>query len=77
MAKEQRDAAGVKKSRIQTIHRMIEGAGQVPLGRFLATVEYQHGLSRATTRRYLATLEELGFIRIDEAMDRIQEVVTK
>ena len=77
MAKEQRDAAGVKKTRIQTIHRMIEGAGQVPLGRFLATVEYQTGLSRATTRRYLATLEELGFIMVDVNADLIREVVNE
>lgn len=75
MAREQRDAAGVKKSRIQKIHRMIQGAGEIPLGRFLATVEYQDGLSRKTTRRYLATLEELNLIIVDEPADLIREAI--
>lgn len=75
MVREQRDAAGVKKTRIQRIHKMIQGAGEVPLGRFLATVEYQHGLSRVTTRKYLATLEELDLIKVDEASDLIREVL--
>ena len=74
MVGEQKDAAGVKRSRIQKIHRMIQGAGEIPLGRFLATVEYQDGLSRKTTRRYLSTLEELNFILVDEPADLIREV---
>ena len=75
MVREQRDAAGVKKTRIQRIHRMIQGAGEIPLGRFLATVEYQDGLSRKTARRYLATLEELHLILVDENSDLIREVI--
>jgi len=74
MSNRSRDAAGVKATRIQKIHKMITGTGQLPMSRFLAIVEYQMGLSPDTTKRYLKTLEGLEFIRIYEETDVIEEV---
>lgn len=70
-----KDGAWVKQQRIQKMHAMLNGVAEVSLSRFLATCSYQMGLSKETARQYLKDLVDLGFIEIDEAGDRIREVV--
>jgi len=74
MAVKRKDAAGVRKDRIQRIHNMITGAGKVPLSRFLATIDYQMGLSRDTVKKYLATLVDMGLVEVNESNDWVKEV---
>lgn len=57
------------------MHQMLQGAGDVDLVRFTATCEYQMGLTRERIREYLGTLEDLGLIEIDDAVDIVREVV--
>ena len=68
------DMAGLRRQRIQKIHTMIQGAGDVDLTRFLATCSYQLGLTRRTTRSYLQDLVDLGFVEVDEATGIVREV---
>ena len=53
---------------------MIQGAGDVDLTRFLATCDYQMGLTRPKTREYLQTLVDLGLVEVDEAANVVREV---
>lgn len=57
------------------MHKMLMGAGDVALTRFMATCEYNMGLTRRRVREYLATLEDLGFVQVDEDGDVVREVV--
>ena len=61
--------------RIRKMHTMLKGVGDVNLTRFMATCEYQMGLTRRRIREYLATLEDLGFIEVDEDLGMVREVV--
>jgi len=72
-----KDGAWVKQQRIQAIHKMIQGTGEASLTRVLAFCEYKQGLKRATARKYLQTLEDCGFIEINEDDDLILEVKTE
>lgn len=69
-----RDPTGIRQSRIQKIHQMLKGAGDVPLKRFLASCEYSMGLTRQKVRVYLMTLEDLEYIEVDEEKGIIREV---
>ena len=69
-----KDWTGVRLQRIQKIHTMLQGAGDVSLTRFLATCEYQMGLTRLKARAYLQTLVDLGFVEVDEATGVAREV---
>lgn len=66
---------GLKMDRIRKIHTMLMGAGDVDLTMFLATCEYQMGLTRRKIREYLGTLEDLGFVEVDEDTNIVREVV--
>lgn len=69
-----RDGTVVKRERLQKIHGMIKGAGDVPLKRFLAACSYGIGLNENTTMRYLQNLVELGLVEVDEAENVVREV---
>lgn len=64
-------------ARMQKMHRMLQGAGDVDLTRFMAGCEYQMGLTRKKIREYLGTLEDLGFIEIDDATGIVRAVVVE
>ena len=68
------DPTGLRLQRIQKIHRMLQGAGDVDLIRFLASCEYQMGLTRPRIRTYLQSLIDLGFVEVDEDLGMIREV---
>ena len=53
---------------------MIQGVGEASLTRVLATSEYKFGINRSTARTYLRTLEDCGFIKVDDNNDLIREV---
>lgn len=72
---QRRDPTGLRLQRIQRMHRMVSGGEKVDLTRFLATCEYQIGLTRKKTREYLTTLEDLGFIEVNDLEGWIREVV--
>lgn len=57
------------------MHKMLMDAGDVNLTRFMATCEYNMGLTRRRVREYLTTLEDLGFVQVDEENDVVREVV--
>ena len=58
------------------MHKMVQGVGDVDLTKLLATCEYQMGITRERGRVYLATLEDLGFIEVDEVLGIVREIVT-
>ena len=70
-----RDGTAIKRERLQKIHGMLRGAGDVPLRRFLAACSYTIGLNENTTMRYLQNLAELELVEIDEAANVVREVV--
>lgn len=70
-----RDGGGIRRERMQRMHAMLRGGGDVPLERFLATVSYQIGLTDKTAMQYLKKLETLGFIELDVDNDIVREVV--
>ena len=72
-----RDGAWVKQQRIQSIHKMIQGAGDCSLVSILAACEYRFGINRGTARRYIGTLEILDLVQVDENLDLVREVVKK
>jgi len=74
---QRRDGGGVRRARMQRMHAMLKGGGDVTLQRFRAAVSYQMGLSHGTTDKYLKDLEELGFVEVDETLGIVREVVKK
>lgn len=74
MAK-RRDPTGLRRQRIQKLHQMLKGVGDVDLVRFTATCEYQMGLTRKRIREYLGTLETLGLVEVDDESGIVREVV--
>ena len=74
---QRRDPVGLRLQRIQRMHRMLLSGEKVDLTRFLATCEYQIGLTRKKTREYLMTLEDLGFIEVHDEEGWIREVVAE
>ena len=74
---QRRDGGGIRRERMQKMHAMLKGGGDVFLDRFQAAVSYQMGLSHKTTRMYLKDLEALGFVEIDESLGIVREVVTE
>jgi len=67
----------VKRERLQKIHGMIKGAGDLPLKRFLAACSYTIGLNESTTMRYLHNLADLDLIEVDEAAGIVREAAQK
>ena len=65
----------MKRERIRQIHKMLQGAGDLSLARFLAACSYTIGLSERTARKYLKDLELLDLVEVDEAADVVREVV--
>jgi len=65
---------GMKVQRMRKMHTMLKGVGDVDLIRFIATCEYQMGLTEPTIRSYLGTLEKIGFIEVDDALGIVREV---
>lgn len=61
--------------RMRKMHQMLKGIGDVDLVHFMATCEYQMGLTRRKVREYLGTLEDLGYIKIDDVHMIVGEVV--
>lgn len=72
---QRRDPTGLRRQRIQKLHTMLEGAGDVDLARFLANCEYQMGLTQKRIREYLGILETLGLVEVDEENNLVREVV--
>lgn len=70
-----KDGGGVRRERMQRMHDMLRGGGDVSLERFLAAVSYQIGLTDRTAMKYLKKLEILGFIEVDESLGIVREVV--
>lgn len=69
-----KDGAWVRAQRIQAIHNLIKGKGNVSLSRLLALCSYKFGLTHATAMNYLRTLEDGGFIEIDEELELVWEI---
>ena len=69
-----RDGTVIKRERLQQMHNMIRGAGDLPLRRFLAACSYTIGLNENTTMRYLRNLADLDLIELDEAAGVVREV---
>jgi hypothetical protein len=67
----------MKRERLQRMHAMLQGAGDLDLSRFIATIEYQMGLTPIKAREYLGVLERLGLVEVDETIGLIREVVKK
>ena len=70
-----RDGSAVKRERIRQVHKMLQGAGDLSLKRFLAGCSYTIGLSERTAMKYLKDLELLDLVEVDEANDLVREVV--
>lgn len=74
MAK-RRDPLGLRQERIQKIHTMLKGAGDVDFKMFLATCQYQMGLTEKRVIEYLGVIQDLNYIEINEEEGWIKEVV--
>ncbi len=61
--------------RIRKIHGMLKGVGDVDLIRFMATCEYQTGLTSKKVREYLGVLENIGFVEVDEDLNLVRDVM--
>ena len=70
-----RDGSGIKQERLQKMHKMLQGAGDVSLKRFMAICSYNIGLNEETTMRYLRNLADLDLVEVDETADVVREVV--
>lgn len=70
-----KDGSFVRRERIRKMHNKLKGLGEIKLSKFLALCEYTMGLTRNTARTYLQTLEDLDFIKIDDAGDKITELL--
>ncbi len=68
MATKRKDPVGLRTQRIQKMHAMIRGVGDVDLKRFTATCSYQMGLTRERVLEYLRVLVDLGFIELEVDM---------
>ena len=68
---------GMRRERIQKMHQMLIGAGEVNLPRFLASCAYSMGLSTRKAREHLSILLELGLVEVDEAAGTITEIVSE
>ena len=74
MAK-RRDPLGLRQERIQRIHTMLRGVGDADLKRFLATCQYQMGLTEKRVMEYLGVLRDLGFVEYSELEGWVREEV--
>jgi len=75
MFKAGKGPTGRRMQRIQKIHIQIkESEDDVDLTKLLATCEYQMGITRERGRIYLATLEDLGFIEVDEVLGIVRAI---
>lgn len=68
------DPRGIRKENIHKMHAMLQGAGDIPLTRFLATCSYAMGLTRKTAMSYIQDLADLDLVEVDEAANVIREV---
>jgi hypothetical protein len=68
------DTGFLKRERVRQMHAMLQGAGDVDLSRFVATVEYNMGLTPKKVMEYLQILVRLGFIEVNEATNVVREV---
>lgn len=65
----------MRQERIQRIHRMLQGVGDVDLTMFLATCQYQMGLTEKRVMEYIGVLRDLKFVEFDELEGWVREVV--
>ena len=72
---DRRDGSSVKRERLQKMHRMLKGVGDVNLDRFLAACSYTLGLTHGTALKYLKDLAMLGLVELDEEEKVVREVV--
>ena len=68
------DPKGMRMQAIQSMHKKIQGAGDLSLKRFLAACSYDMGLTRKTAMSYLQDLVDLDFIEVNENIDLLREV---
>ena len=71
-----RDAAGVKKERLEKIYKLIPQTERarnegLNLKVFLSQIAWTIGLSASTALRYLEDLENLGAIQVEIAQNKI------
>ena len=76
-----RDAAGVKRARLEQIYKMIPHTDRsreegIDLSVFLSRIVWTIGLSEGTSLKYLKHLENLGAIRVNKSLNLI-EVISK
>ena len=76
-----RDAAGVKRARLEQIYKMIPQTDRsreegIDLSVFLSQIVWTIGLSESTSLKYLKHLENLGAIRVNKSLNLI-EVISK
>ena len=76
-----RDAAGVKRARLEQIYKMIPQTDRareegLNLSVFLSQIVWNIGLSESTSLKYLKHLENLGAIQVVQALNKI-EVLNK
>jgi Fic family protein len=71
-----RDAAGVKKARLEKIYKMITQTDRaieedLNLSVFLSQIAWNIGLSESTSLKYLRHLENLGAIQVLKEENKI------
>jgi len=76
-----RDAAGVKRARLEKIYKMIPQTDRsreegINLSIFLSKIVWEIGLSENTSLKYLKHLENLGAIQVLQEQNKI-EVISK
>ena len=72
---DKRDAATLKKERLQAINKRLTAPDTLPqdLDYAIAQIEFLDGLSKGKALEYLQTLETLHFISIDDKTRTITE----
>lgn len=75
MAHKSRDTGALKRDRIQKMHTMLQGTGDVELSRFTAAIEYQMGLTPKKVMEYLDVLVRLDLVEVDEVANLVREKV--
>lgn len=66
-----KDAAHTRKERIQAMMQDIKRNGNGALPQYIAAFQIQYGLTETKVLDYLSTLENAGYIEIDQKTQKI------
>jgi len=66
-----RDAAHTRKMRITEMMKDIERNGNGELSQYIAAFQIQYGLTETKVLDYLSTLQNAGYIEIDDKSGKI------